>query len=128
MSGPFLPVEACLKRGDLMGAGEEFGKLRPGLKGTLEGLKLAARIHSAAKDWDKVGVLSRVMRKEFPTDVAGFQIGANSLHEQGRDIEAIGLLKLWNDAGADQTVGELIAEYQANLDGGTPVDVPCGQP
>jgi hypothetical protein len=113
MSSPFTAIETLLNAGDFIGAGHQFNNLRPSLKGDLEGLKLAARIHSGANDWDKVSVLSRVMRNEFPADPAGFEFGAQSLHQQGRHLDAINLLKLCQD---QNSVTDSIAQYQAKLD------------
>lgn len=96
MSATFATVEELLTGGDIEGAAEEFGKLRPGHKSTLEGLKLSARIHAAAGNWEKVGVLSSVLRGEFPSEVAGFEFGAQSLYKRGRQAEAVALLQTWN--------------------------------
>ena len=95
MTAYFTEVESLLARGELWAAGDVFSQLRPALKSSLEGLMLSARIHGAAKRWENVDVLCRVIRKEFPLEVFGFAAGAESLHQQGRDSEATNLLNCW---------------------------------
>ena len=113
MNPALTPVEALLASGDLNGASDEFAKLRPGFKSSLDGLKLAARIHSAANRWEKVGVLSSVMRKEFPTEVCGYELGAEALSEQGRHDEASKLLNVWdgNEEGRSR-IENVLARYR----------------
>ena len=117
MSAPLLAVESLLLRGDSAGALDEFSKLRPAIKGSLDALKLVTRIYFATKRWEKVDVLCRVMRNEYPADVSGFEQGAESLHKQGRHVEAINLLKLWNIGVSEtETLGASIARYQAAIE------------
>jgi uncharacterized protein HemY len=117
MSAPLVAIEALLLRGDVTGALDEFAKLRPGLKGTLEALKLVTRIYAATKNWEKVDVLCRVMRNEFPADVSGFEQGAESLHNQGRNAEAINLLKLWNiGVSHSDTLHPAMVRYEAAIE------------
>jgi hypothetical protein len=95
MTAHYSEIESLLTGGELWAAGDVFSRLRPALKSSLEGLMLSARIHGAAKRWENVDVLCRVIRKEFPGDVFGFAAGAESLRQQGRDDEATNLLNGW---------------------------------
>jgi hypothetical protein len=96
-----------------LAANDEFGRMRAGFKSSRDGLKLAARIHFKAQNWDKVGVLCRVMRQEFPTDISGFTLGAECLHQQGRNAEAINLLKLWIVGVVDDpSIDRAMARYR----------------
>jgi uncharacterized protein HemY len=116
MTEAFTAVDTLLTLGDIEGASNEYGRLRPSLKSSLEGLKLATRIHSKAKNWQKVDVLCRVMRQEFPMDISGFSEGAESFHQQGRNIEAINLLKLWIVGAVDDAAIErAIARYRTAI-------------
>jgi hypothetical protein len=94
MSALFAEIETSLGRGDLGSAADSFSQLRPIEKSSLNGLKLAARIHAGARRWELVDVICRVMRKEFPTEIFGFTEAAESLHQQGRHTEATDLLNL----------------------------------
>ena len=95
MSVPFAEVESLLARHEIFAAGDLFGQLRPALKSSLEGLMLSARIHAAAKRWEHVDVLCRVIRNEFPREAFGFAAGAESLRQQGREDDASTLLNRW---------------------------------
>ena len=112
MNNSISVVEAYLAAGDVVTASDEFAMLRPGLKSGLEGLKLSTRIHSAANRWEQVDVLCRVLRKEYPNDVFGFTQGAESLHQQGRNSEAVDLLKEWLTVTPDQDALVKIEQYR----------------
>jgi hypothetical protein len=121
MTATYTAIETLLSQGDIVGANDEFGRLRPALKSSLDGLKLAIRIHFKAHNWDKVGVLSRVIRQEFPMDISGFSEGAESLHQQGRNIEAINLLKLWIVGEVDDpSIDRAMARYRMAVAGTNP--------
>lgn len=117
MNPAFTPVEALLASGNLNAAGDEFAKLRPSHKSSLDGLTLAARIHAAANRWENVGVLSNVMRKEFTSEVRGYELGAEALSEQGRHDDAITLLNSWDgDAEGRRMIESVLARYRAAQD------------
>ena len=113
MNPAFTPIEALLASGDLNGAGDEYAKLRSGFKSSMDGLTLAARIHAAANRWDQVGVLSRVMRNEFPSEVRGYELGVESLSEQGRHDDANNLLNSWDGGATGRCMIEnVLARYR----------------
>jgi uncharacterized protein HemY len=112
MNNSILAVETLLEAGDLVRALDAFAMLRPGVKFSSEGLNLSVRIHFAARRWEQVDVLCRVLRKEYPTDVSGFTQGAESLYQQGRNNEAIDLLREWKTATRDEDVLARIERYQ----------------
>ena len=95
MKAQFAEVESLLASREIWAAADVFSQLRPAFKSSLEGLMLSARIHAAAKRWEHVDVLCRVIRNEFPGDVFGFAAGAESLRQQGREDEASTLLNRW---------------------------------
>lgn len=115
MKNPVSTVEDYLAAGDVTEASDAFGMLRPAFKSSLEGLKLSARIHFAAGRWEQVGVLCRILRKEYPTEVSGFTQGAESLYHQGRSSEAIEILKEWQTLTSGEDFLEAIDRYRGSV-------------
>ena len=108
-------VENFLKAGDFQAAWSVFDNLRPNLRFGMEGVILTILIHSAAKRWSEVGVLCRVLRKEYPDDPSGFTHGADALYEQGRIADAIQLLGECPASATNPQILTAMERYQAAL-------------
>jgi len=112
MNASFAAIQEFLVKGDLARASDAFAHIRPGDKTSLEGLHLSAKIHMAARRFEQVDVLCRVLRKEYPDESSGFHLGAESLHLQGRTPEAISLLRSRQPGVSNDETLKAIARFE----------------
>ena len=92
MTNPLDAAELHIKAGQFDNARDALEQLRPGQQEAFPALRLWAQCHAGAGRWEKVDVICRIIRRDYPQEPFGYAQAAHSLREQGRAADAAMLL------------------------------------